>query len=103
MLLDRVTSSFSSTFMFPVYPPGVLSLMGRQQGSIESWQEACTGPRDVLMGNAPPPPVFQNCEKSQPCCKRNGHRIFRDLLLVTVVGQMVNLTPLPMEGISAHL
>ena len=52
-----------------------------------------------------PPNIFKFARKfvkSQSRSKRVGHCPFCDLLLVTIVGQLVKTPPPPTEGVSAH-
>ena len=54
------------------------------------------GSRDVRMGGCDAPNIFtvaRKLVKCQPCCKRVGHSIFRDLFLVTIVGKSSKRVP----------
>ena len=53
----------------------------------------------LMRGGRVPPAsdVFRNVRKlvksRRPCCKRNGQSVFRELILVIVVGQTVKTNP----------
>ena len=48
------------------------------------------------MGGVTPPNIFRVARRlveSQSCCKRVGYSISRDILLATIVGQIVKTSP----------